>query len=349
MKSNRLTAIKGLAIAGVLVLAATGCSTSADQPTGEPSERRAVASVAPSTAVTPSSTASSAFVTATPTPSATPSATAKTSTTPSAAPKKATPTPTPKPTKTTQSAPKKVEKSFNSSEAWSRYAVTASNIRSGPGTGHGSVGVVPAGKKVLVDSTSGTWSHIQYGNVTGWTASKLLAKSAPVAKPAPTKKAPSGTSTKTQTPTKAKDPAKTAPASGGGFKARAQSIMSQYGCGSVPIILNDSRLGSANGAADWNNNTILLKTSMPSYRVQYVVAHECMHMRQGWAYDGNINALQADTNAIWGGSGYTGLERAADCMTRFSGISVTNSQYASSCSGAQATATNRLLSGSRAK
>ena len=133
------------------------------------------------------------------------------------------------------------------------------------------------------------------------------------------------------------------------FRAKARAVLNRYGCSSSGIRINDKRLGRySNGMADWYNNVVLLRSSMPASRVTYVTAHECMHMRQYRAYRGNVNKLAAAMNRIYGGKGFTGLERNADCMTRAVGIKVTNSAYASSCSGAKKTAALKVLNGKRA-
>lgn len=140
----------------------------------------------------------------------------------------------------------------------------------------------------------------------------------------------------------------TGTSSGGGFRQQATSLLSRYGCGGSTLRIDDPRLPShANGAYDFNTGQVLLKSSMPAYRMEYVVAHECMHQRQSRAYGGDINDLSRDMNAIYGGSGYTGLERNADCMTKSLGISVSNSQYASSCSGVGGRAAQAILAGKR--
>lgn len=133
------------------------------------------------------------------------------------------------------------------------------------------------------------------------------------------------------------------------FRAKARAVLNKYGCSSSGIRLNDKRLGRyANGMADWYNNVVLLRSSMPASRVTYVSAHECMHMRQYRAYKGNVDKLAAAMNRIYGGKGFTGLERNADCMTRAVGIKVSNSAYASSCSGAKKMAALKVLNGKHA-
>ena len=130
------------------------------------------------------------------------------------------------------------------------------------------------------------------------------------------------------------------------FRSKVRAVLNRYGCTSSGISINDRRLGRyANGMADWYNNVVLVRSSMPASRVTYVAAHECMHMRQYRAYRGNVKRLSAAMNRIYGGKGFTGLERNADCMTRLMGIRVTNSAYASSCSGAKKTAALKVLKG----
>lgn len=133
------------------------------------------------------------------------------------------------------------------------------------------------------------------------------------------------------------------------FYAKARASLNKYGCSSTKIKLNDRRLGRyANGMTDWYKNVVLLRSYMPARRVTYVVAHECMHMRQYRAYKGNVKKLAASMNRIYGGRGNTGLERNADCMTRALGIKITNKAYSSSCSGFKKTAALRVLKGNRA-
>ena len=133
------------------------------------------------------------------------------------------------------------------------------------------------------------------------------------------------------------------------FRSKVRAVLNRYGCSSSGISVNDRRLGRyANGMSDWYKNVVLVRSSMPASRVTYVAAHECMHMRQYRAYRGNVNRLSAAMNRIYGGKGFTGLERNADCMTRLMGIRVTNSAYASSCSGAKKAAALKILKGKRA-
>lgn len=214
-----------------------------------------------------------------------------------------------------------------------KYTSANLNQRKGIGTKHKVIRTIPKGTSLKVATTKSGWAKVAYKGKTGWVSGKYLVTKKPTAKKAPVKKHVA----KNKVTKKSSS-----------FTAQARSILRKYGCGSVGILLNDKRLGRySNGVADRYNNDVLLRTSMPSYRLHYVAAHECMHLRQAKAYGGDIAALKKATNKVWGGSGLTGVERSADCMTRAKGIKVTNRAYASSCKGKQATATKRLLAGKR--
>ncbi|WP_156250787.1 hypothetical protein [Pseudactinotalea terrae] len=136
----------------------------------------------------------------------------------------------------------------------------------------------------------------------------------------------------------------TSSASTGGKTDQARAVLSRYGCGSAGIRWDDSRLGGwANGKADWYHNTILLRSAMPSSRFTYVIAHECVHLIQYRVYGGNVDALAADMNRIYGGSGFSGLEQNADCVTQRWGISTYN--YTTSCGGARGDAAAAIAAG----
>lgn len=218
-----------------------------------------------------------------------------------------------------------------------KYATSNVHLRAKAGTKHKSLQVIKKGARVTVLKTSGGWSQVKVGKKTGWTSAKYL-----------TTKAPGNKSTVKKV-VKKKAPVKKKLTKNQVFTNKARVIINRHGCKSAKIKLNDKRLGRySNGVADWYNNTILLRSSMPAYRLNYVASHECMHLRQYKAYGGNVNALSKAMNKIYGGKGFTGLERNADCMTRAVGIKVTNSAYSSSCKGAKSNAAKRVLAGKRA-
>ncbi|MPV51032.1 hypothetical protein GCG21_13655 [Pseudactinotalea sp. HY160] len=131
----------------------------------------------------------------------------------------------------------------------------------------------------------------------------------------------------------------------GGYKSRIAGILSTYGCGGAGISIDDPRMGKgANGTADWYNNTVLIRSGLTG-RLNYVVAHECVHLKQYRIYGGNLDALQADMNRIYGGTGFSGLEQNADCVTRRWGIS--QYHYTTSCGGARGKAAAAIAGGSK--
>lgn len=79
---------------------------------------------------------------------------------------------------------------------------------------------------------------------------------------------------------------------------------------------------------------------------QYVALHECAHIRQYALYKDNYEALARRMNAVYGGKGGTGLERAADCMSYAMGADRTaGGTYTTSCSGYRGKAARLLLAG----
>lgn len=130
---------------------------------------------------------------------------------------------------------------------------------------------------------------------------------------------------------------------------RARSILSRHGCGSLPVRWDDPRLAGWNGAYDPNTREILLNSGMPESRFEYVVAHECAHHLQYRVYTdlpdvySNQQALYKDMNAIYGGSGHTGAERNADCITQRWGYST--HFYTTSCGGAKGEAARAIING----
>lgn len=130
---------------------------------------------------------------------------------------------------------------------------------------------------------------------------------------------------------------------------RAQAILAQHGCGSVPVRWDDARLAGWNGAYDPNTVEILLNSKMPESRFNYVVAHECAHYLQyrvyndlPYVYD-NQQALYRDMNAIYGGGNHLGAERNADCITQRWGYSTYN--YTTSCGGDKGEAARAIING----
>lgn len=98
------------------------------------------------------------------------------------------------------------------------------------------------------------------------------------------------------------------------------------------------------GSADMYNNAIAIKTGMSSSQMKYVVAHECGHILQARTYGftaSGIFTVYNEMNRIYGGSGASGVDRNADCITVARGL--TGQFYTSSCTGARATAAKDIM------
>ncbi|WP_411734378.1 SH3 domain-containing protein, partial [Paeniglutamicibacter sp.] len=71
-----------------------------------------------------------------------------------------------------------------------RWTTANLNLRSGPGTSNGSIGVVPKGERVLLGRSSGGWANVKTRKGTGWVSDDYLSTAAPkpaVVKPIPPK------------------------------------------------------------------------------------------------------------------------------------------------------------------
>ncbi|WP_418607043.1 hypothetical protein [Georgenia sp. SUBG003] len=123
------------------------------------------------------------------------------------------------------------------------------------------------------------------------------------------------------------------------------AVAAQYGCGSATIRIDDPRLGGANGSADWYNNAILIRSATPTARLSYVVAHECAHLMQYRIFGGDVDALATRMNSIYGGSGFSGLEQNADCVTQLWGLAAWH--YTQRCGGARGAAAAAIAGGAR--
>lgn len=97
------------------------------------------------------------------------------------------------------------------------------------------------------------------------------------------------------------------------------------------------------GATDWYANTIYISPRTPPSRLYSVVVHEWSHLLQVRAYDGDVGAAVRAMNRHFGGTGVTGAERGADCMTLLQGGTWTN--YTSCSDPDWRQAAQRLLRG----
>lgn len=209
----------------------------------------------------------------------------------------------------------------------SKYTTTTLNLRKSATTSSKRLLTIPKSKKVTVKSTKGSWSQVTYAGKTGWASSKYLTSALPKV----TSKSKSTVKKKTNT-----------------LASKARAFANKYGCKNAGISWNDKLLGkNANGTADWYTNRILLRSSMPAYRLEYVTAHECMHLRQYKVYKGDVRGMARAANKLYGrtGTSYYGLERVTDCMTKAKGIKVYN--YTNKCTGKVAKAAKNLLNGKK--
>ncbi len=98
------------------------------------------------------------------------------------------------------------------------------------------------------------------------------------------------------------------------------------------------------GATDLRSGTVYISPAVPASRLDSVVRHEWAHVLQIRVY-GSASATIAGLNAAFGGSGMSGVERAADCMALQLGATWTN--YTSCSSPAWQRAATHLLAGRR--
>lgn len=193
------------------------------------------------------------------------------------------------------------------------YTTQNVNVRSGPGTTHRIVDSLNAGDEIETDAEYPNWKRIKGSSL--WVHAAYLTSE----KPAP-------------------------PPSLDTLNVEVNTIMSNYGCPTANVIFDDARLGEvANGKADWTANTVLIRSTTAKERLNYVVAHECMHLRQYDAYGGDTGQMEKDMNQIYGGVNFEGLEQNADCMTQQMGISVYS--YTTKCKGDRGKAAATVLAG----
>ena len=99
------------------------------------------------------------------------------------------------------------------------------------------------------------------------------------------------------------------------------------------------------GATDLATGWIYISPSVSPGLLDSVVRHEYAHIVTVRAYAGDWRTAKQAANATFGGTGRTGVERAADCMARALGASFTN--YTSCARADWQAAAGRLLAGRR--
>lgn len=78
------------------------------------------------------------------------------------------------------------------------------------------------------------------------------------------------------------------------------------------------------GATDLATSHIYISPSVSTSLLDSVVRHEYAHVLTVRAYGGAWRTARSEMNVGFGGSGGTGVERAADCMALAMGASWTN-------------------------
>jgi hypothetical protein len=155
------------------------------------------------------------------------------------------------------------------------------------------------------------------------------AKAAPVRKPAPAKPRARRT---------------TAPApSHEQLMARAISKIPSYRRGVATWSVR-SDLDSW-GLANLGTGAIMISTRVPASYMYDVVVHEWSHVLSVAAYDGDVRAAVDAMNKTFGGKNLTGVERAADCMSRLQGARWTH--YTACSDPRWRAAARKLLAGER--
>lgn len=113
--------------------------------------------------------------------------------------------------------------------------------------------------------------------------------------------------------------------------------------GSATWVMTD-KYGSW-GTADWYRGTAYISPRVPASKMFDVVAHEWAHLVSVKPY-ASVSDAMAGMNKVFGGSGLTGAERAADCMARKLGAAWTH--YTSCGNSDWQAAAARLLAGQQA-
>jgi len=78
------------------------------------------------------------------------------------------------------------------------------------------------------------------------------------------------------------------------------------------------------GTADWYRDVLYVSPDVPRDKLYDVAVHEWSHELSVLDYNGDVDAATAAMNAWFGGSGLTGPERAADCMSILQGATWTH-------------------------
>jgi len=111
-----------------------------------------------------------------------------------------------------------------------------------------------------------------------------------------------------------------------------------YRAGTVRWVV--SRAYAFWGTADWYHGVLYVSPDVPRSKLYDVAVHEWSHELSVLDYAGDVAAATKAMNAWFGGSGLTGPERAADCMSILQGAAWT---HYTTCTNAHWRAGARLL------
>lgn len=128
-----------------------------------------------------------------------------------------------------------------------------------------------------------------------------------------------------------------------GYTKTAYNYMKKY-CPNQVITLREPGASYAY----WPSNRIEMARGMSGKSMQYVSLHECAHIREYGVYKDDHAGMNKRLNAIFGGTGSTGTERAADCMSYVMGADKKHGgTYLRNCSATQTAAAKKILSGKK--
>lgn len=111
-----------------------------------------------------------------------------------------------------------------------------------------------------------------------------------------------------------------------------------YRAGTVRWVV--SRAYAFWGTADWYHGVLYVSPDVPRSKLYDVAVHEWSHELSVLDYAGDVAAATKAMNAWFGGSGLTGPERAADCMSILQGATWT---HYTTCTNSHWRAGARLL------
>ena len=118
------------------------------------------------------------------------------------------------------------------------------------------------------------------------------------------------------------------PLKSGAKAAQAYNYMKSH-CSTTPIEVKS--IGGL-GVTDVVRNKITINSAAPAVHMRTTALHECAHVRQFKLYSSDWSSFVKKANAIYGGSGYLGVERNAECIANIWHKNST-APYGAKCTG----------------